>query len=197
MRKDNPKHTAAYKIFHYNFEVTIPSMYLYSERYLDVFGMETSGDTSIDEGYATAPTRAYLTIAAMATYHNEGADIGLINPEDSLRIYNYVNEHLTEWNKTMRFDVNRREAPTDDLRALDAFAKAIYPTARHYMTAEPVASSLFAALDNIGTRPMSKDLQKPIAEVKSSLAEEHTSVVDELIVEHARRNRRTLFSKKS
>ena len=64
---ENPEHSAAYKIFHYPFECTIPSFYLYSAEYVKVFGMPSSGDAKVDEHQLRSPVRCRLTVAAMAS----------------------------------------------------------------------------------------------------------------------------------
>lgn len=192
MRQDNPNHSPAYKIFHYNFEVTIPTIYLYSPEYLKTFGLSSSGDKRVDEGQVMAPTRAHLTIAAMAEYHDEGASIGLINPEDSARIYTYISQHLRDWKDSVSRDINRRNAPTEDLRKLENFAKEVYKSARHFIQEEPTNSSLFNKLNEMGRRRPTlrgESVKRP----KVELPEKHENLIDDLIVEHSKRNRRGGF----
>lgn len=192
MKEDNPNHSPAYKIFHYNFEVTIPAMYLYSPEYLKTFGLTSSGDKTIDEGQALAPTRAYLTIAAMAEYHDEGATIGLINPKDSVRIYTYIKQHLMDWRDVFRRDFNRRDVPSEDLRKLENLAKEIYKSARHFMTEEPTNSTLFDKLNEMGNRRPARKAE-PVPGIVNNLPDKHENLIDDLIVEQSKRSRRGFF----
>lgn len=193
MRKDDPNHTAAYKIFHYEFDCTIPTMFLYSSEYLDVFGFSSSGDKNIDEGLAMAPTQCRLTIAAMATYHDEGAEIGLINPQDAVRIYEYVNQHLLDWRDSYKYDLNRRSAPTEDLNILENFATSVFRAARPFMANTPTNSKLFDFIDRNTTGIMKKQNEVNVNTPAVNNDVEHKNIINDLIVEVSKRNRRTLF----
>lgn len=186
---ENPEHSAAYKLFHYPFDCTIPAFYLYSKEYVQTFGIASSGVSQIDESQSRAPQRVRLTPAAMAMYFDEGAPIGLINPRDSVRIYQYLREHLIDWQNSLNRDVNRRDSPVDDLRMLENFAAEIYKVARCFMAEMPEDSSLFNKLRNMGSRrAVRRRGVEP--EVKTNMPEEHNPIVDSLATEQNKRNKR-------
>lgn len=186
MFKENPDHTAAFKIFHYNFNCTVPALYLYSQSYITTFGISSSGDKLVDDHAALAPVNTNLTIAAMATYYDEGATIGLINPRDSVRIYSYIKQHLTDWAHEMQVDFNRLDVPTEELRMLENFAIEVYKVARNFMSEVP-DDKLFGRLNRLASRGMSRRA-KP-EDIKAQLPESHSPIVDSLAKEQSVRSR--------
>jgi len=193
MFNDNPEHSPAYKIFHYEFNCTIPTMFLYSTKYLETFGISSSGDKNIDEGQAMAPTTCRLTIAAMAQYHHEGAPIGLLDPVDAARIYTYVKQHLMDWSNNYTTDFNRRTAPTDELEILENFATDVYKAARPHLEASPTNSSLLDFINRHSSQSIITRTVNKREEVKSNLPTEHKNIINDLVVEVAKRNKRNLF----
>lgn len=185
---ENPEHSAAYKLFHYYFYVTVPQMYLYDSKFINQFGVVTSGNREVDAQQAQAPIRVQITVSAMAEYFDEGAQIGLINPQDSVRIYSYIREHLVNWQTRQVRDVNIREIPHEDLRRFEAFAKEVYKVARNFMTAAPEDSDLFKRLGSMRqARPMRRKVVVDTP-AKPVVPEEHDAIVDGLVKEQMRRN---------
>lgn len=151
-------HSAAKKIFEYFVECYIPSMYLYSQEYVDAFGMYTSGNESVDIQNHQKPIRVQLTVAQMAKHFSDGASISLVEPEESKQIYGWIVEHIGDWQNEITRDPNRLDVPIEDLRILEKFAEAIYPMARNFMTVVPSGSTLFRSLDRLGRRAIRRNI---------------------------------------
>ena len=188
---DNPEHSAAYKLFHYPFECTIPTFYLYSQEYVSKFGIASSGNAQVDEQQARTPQRCRLTVAAMASYFDEGAPIGLIDARDSVRIYQYIRQHLLDWQSAMLVDFNRRDTPVEELRVLENFGAEIYKVARHFLTEAPEDSGLFQKLSGLSRRRGIKR-HSSVEAPPPQVPEQHNPIVDALAVEHNKRNKRWL-----
>lgn len=148
---DPSKHTAAYKIFHYKFICSIAAMHLQRQEHLEVFGYVTSGDAKVDRALALADMHVQLTIAAMAQFYDEGIPFKLVDPRDSVKIYQYINQHLLDWKQHIEFS-STTEAPIDELRKLDLVAAEVYQHARHYIQSAPFHSTLLNTIGGISAR---------------------------------------------
>lgn len=149
---EKPGHTPAEKIFLYYVDCYIPQMYLIDQDIAERFGVFTSMNDNVDGGRMNAPVAARLTVAQMADKARQGAQIALMNPEDSKQIYMWIKEHIGDWHDALLHDPNRREAPVDDLVALEEFAEQLFPTAKMYLDSQPTNSKLFTALENMNRR---------------------------------------------
>lgn len=170
----------AYKIFHYRFFCKVAQMHMYSNKYLSQFGFIDSGDPAVNRAMAHSLIDIQLTAATMAELHQEGVDITLTQPEDSVRIYQMIYDHLMDWQVRIRENVFITQAPMDDLRKLDALAGEIYKVARYYWKEKPYHGSFFQFLDNMGRSgirrgtPVAPKPKGPVPEQK------HTSIVDSI-----------------
>lgn len=180
-------HSAAYKIFNYFVECTIPAMYLYSQEYVKKFGLYTSGDADIDAQTFQSMVKANLTVAQMAQHMSDGATIALVHPEESKQIYQWIVEHINDWTDEVAKDPNRRDAvPVADLRLLDQFAKEIYPMARQHMTTAVSGSRLFRSLDRINRRAIRRNIETP-EQVQNEVPTEHSPMAQVIAREISRR----------
>jgi hypothetical protein len=76
----------------------------------------------------------------MAELHRDGVPVYVCKRDDIKVIYDLVDTHLQAWKTAMGTGLNRRNAPVDDLIALDAFAHAIFGHAKHDMERAEVGS---------------------------------------------------------
>lgn len=183
-------HSAAYKIFHYFVETLIPQMYLYSQEYVDKFGLYTSGDEAVDGAAYQNLVKVQLTVIQMAQYHAQGATIALVNPDESKQIYGWILEHVNDWQDEVNRDPGLRDqVPVEDLRVLDAFAADIYPMARQHVETAVSGSRLFRSLDRLSRRSVKRDMVAP-DQVASEIPMEHTMMVDGLADQLIRRGAR-------
>lgn len=187
MHTDDPSHSAAYKIFHYWFDVTIPAMFLIDRELAERFGTYCSGDRVVDQHAPLSMSRARLTIADMAEKFDEGASISLVVPQDAVRIYAYVNEHLLDFKRTHDINYNLRQLPIEDLRKLEAFAKEIYKIARHFMPEGTETSALFTKLNRLGGGRRMRRSNRTEAVV--ALPAEHNPIMDALTKDHHDRSK--------
>lgn len=189
---ENPDHTAAFKVFNYGIRCLVPTMYLYSEEYVKKFGIVVSGDNSVDNAAASAPVQTTATPAVMAVWFSQGAKIVFIEPKDSVRVYEYIIQHLKDWENSIRGDFSRTTDPEilNDLRILESFAAEVYLTARHYLPEETSKSGLFGALERLGQRgPLARQKKPDPSLQENPFPKEHNNVIDKLIM--GTDNRRT------
>lgn len=149
---EKPGHSPAEKIFQYYVDCMIPQMYLIDHAFAAQFGLQTSMDEAVDSGRMNAPVAARLTVVQMAEKAHQGAQVALMNPEDSKQIYEWIRDHVSDWHDALLMDPNRRDAPLEDLAILEEFAQQLFPMARMYMERQPTTSKLFNALDNMNRR---------------------------------------------
>jgi len=149
---EKPGHSPAEKIFQYYIDCLIPQLYLIDQSFAEQFGLQTSMDEAVDSGRMNAPVMARLTVAQMADKTRQGAQIALLNPEDSKQIYEWIRDHVSDWHDALLMDPNRRDAPVEDLAILEEFAEQLFPMARLYMESQPTSSKLFNALERMNKR---------------------------------------------
>ncbi|MNZ64266.1 hypothetical protein D3C78_824330 [compost metagenome] len=180
-------HSAAYKIFHYFVEALIPQMYLYSQEYVQKFGLYSSGDEAVDAAAYQNMVKANLTVAQMADHMAQGATIALVNPDESKQIYGWILEHINDWQDEVNKDPGLRDqVPVDSLRTLEEFAAMIYPMARQHVQTAVSGSRLFRSLDRLNRRAIRRDMATP-AQVASEIPLEHSMMVEGLADQLIRR----------
>lgn len=174
----NKEKSAAYKIFHYYYKAYMPQHFLYSDEYLDQFGLATSGDRETDKVLLNSPVLCQLTIAKMAMKTDQGADISLINPRDGADIYRILKQHLTDWNIAVSNDLFcPNDPPIEDLQILDDFAAKIYMQARFYLNDISHHTGLIGRLDNMNSNRVFKS--QPTA-ATNQLPKEHKSISESI-----------------
>lgn len=119
--------SAAYRIFHTPWLVSVPDMYCYSEAHISDIGFITTGDKNADLAIRNAPRDMYLTIVAMVSYYEEGASIRFKDPKDIRTIYSLIMEHLNNWAAILKSTISSEAPPLDDFVRLDNFAAALFP----------------------------------------------------------------------
>ena len=144
------EHTAAFKIFHYIFICQMSAMHLYSDEELEHYGSISSGDREFDKAMATDLTTVQLTISRIAELSDEGVPVILTNPEDSARIYKIIQEHLDDWDRNSRTNLNLGNVPVEDLRKLELVKTKVAEVAKYYIPVRPTMSAFFERLDSFG-----------------------------------------------
>lgn len=169
------KHSAAFKLFHFPFNFRISRLHLTDPRAIQLFGRLTTGNVESDRVMATEEVTIVRTIQEMVYFHREGISFRLVKPEDGLTIYEIVYEHLQDWRNEISNNVNMRDAPIDDLRALDEFAKEIYLIARGYIQYKPQATTisnffeqLAASRGMVGSRAVDHEIEARREELHTS-----------------------------
>lgn len=154
MEMDPAKQSAAYKIFHWEWDISIPHMFVYTDEYMRQSGVVQSGDAIYDARLPNSMVGGRYTIAQMATLMDEGATIRLDKPEDAKAIYDIINRHLEDWsnslNRTNSFDL--KKAPENDLMLLSQLADVLYGYAKRFFQDERPRGSLARKLEQIRGR---------------------------------------------
>lgn len=151
---DPSKHSAAYKIFHYEWNVAIPQMYVYTEEYMRQNGTVMSGDAVYDARLPNQFVGGRYTIAQMTVLMDEGATIRLDVPQDAKAIYDIIARHLEDWStslsNTSSFD--NKKTPENDLMLLSQLADNLYGYAARFFTHERPRGSLARRFEQIRGR---------------------------------------------
>lgn len=179
---NNPKdHSAAYKIYHYRWEVWVPQHFIVNEyNPPEIYGSPSSGDAKVDRALAESPMKAHLTIAQMAKFFEQGANFRFHEQKKTADAYKIVHQHLTDWNDNLRRSPGLMDAPVEELRMLDNLAKEMYRIGHFYMDAKP-STGLNAALDRLGGGSRRAGMRRhnsEEAQEKRKLPQEHESMAD-------------------
>lgn len=179
--------TAAYRLFHFKYEMRIPQIFLYGKDYLEKNGYHVSGDSRLDQLRLMEPSVMRQTAAGLAMLHDEGAPIDFVNHRDTVLVYGDIQEHLLDWERIANQGIHPDDAPPlEEFRQLEAIAAALYETSKFYEPNESSGDNLRDRLMamNRSRNPVRTEryLRNRITSDKGEL-KPYTSIVDRL--EHA------------
>lgn len=129
--------------------VSIPELYFHSEEELRTFGVPWTGDTRMNRAMMNEPRSTYMSIAAMAIWHSEGAPITLKNFNDSLTIYELIDHHIRNWWWIMNEYPAIEAPPLEDFIKLQALIDAIKPLAEAVKSTVPERQSYLRRITTI------------------------------------------------
>lgn len=171
-----PEHTAAFKIFHYPYYCRVRGIHLVSETQLEIFGIVSSGNNSIDRAVAMEFIDCQLTIEQMAELFADGVSIQLSEPEKSVAIYEILKQHLEDHLNNVTYAVNMTKSPVEDLRKLEALAAEIYKIARMYRQVDDLSKT--GVLGKLGGLGRARPMSRPMAPTKE--ADEPQKLADDM-----------------
>lgn len=135
-----------------------------TQDHMEYFGTPTTGDPHRDKQMLHTLVKRALTPIQMMELIHQHKSVYLIDPKDSLEIYNNIDTHLKKWKNHIDSGVNNRQVPTDDLLLMDTFAKTLFPYASRYFPSsnpEEVQTQFDRVImQNIPLRP--EDILAPI-----------------------------------
>lgn len=192
MPTKNAKTSPAQIIFHRFWPVRISGIHLLDEGTLELFGTVTSGSVKDDVAIASAVRSAAFTIAGMAVMLKEGATFTLADPATASEIFNIIQDHLLAWIRQIDGSFNRRSAPLEGLRELEALAEYLYPYAMRHRNAKQPESHLYRSLrDAISRRGTIRQGGAEEKEKQEELAiRPYKSITEEMSTELDRRERK-------
>lgn len=132
---ENQRDTAWY-IWNKLFMCRVPYLQSMSPDYVRHFGVPMSGDPVRDKAIVSEKITTMLTIAQMVEYFSKGVTVGVVKHADTSLIYQYISDHLNAWRQQLEVGLNNRDAPLDDLLAMDRFASAVYVHAKQHFDDE-------------------------------------------------------------
>jgi hypothetical protein len=141
--------TTAWYIFYKKFRCRLPNIQTYSKEYIRMYGMPSSGDPNIDRQLANELVDRLLPISEIATYLDAGANIRIVNIEDTKEIYERITDHLNWWKKEMEESYHPVKTPIKDLQMLDALAFSVHPHAKHQFSTEIVESIMARRMSSV------------------------------------------------
>lgn len=165
-----PKGTTYY-LWELHYEVQIPQMANYSDDYLRMYGMPTSGNPQIDAEMAQQWIHTWKTPAEMIEFHRKGVPVRIVHHKDTEAIYHHIQNHLQAWRNQVSKGLHSGLAPQKDLVDMDRFAEEIFGHARVHIKDTRPQGSFMRALDRKGHSDMSRALDKP-----TDIQEENDSV---------------------
>lgn len=124
------EHSAQYKIFHYYIDCMIPASYA-GMKEQKVLGTPIKSKEETEADAKTFWPRQH-TVAEMIEYRAMGAEIILAKPEDSVKIYQWLRDYLTEKRAKISYSLHVGTVPLEDLSKMDEFAQIVYRIARRY-----------------------------------------------------------------
>lgn len=133
--KDRKKHSPAYKIFFYEFDIYIPYAYHFTNNYTARLGVPVSEDEEYNKRLPAQMVGGRYTIAAMAELLDEGAQIKLNKPEDALTIYEVIYQHLEVWSSKIRSrdPLDLAQVPDRDLLMLSRLGDELFRHAKRFV----------------------------------------------------------------
>lgn len=120
-----------YPIWGRVFLCRVPRIVFYSTKYLESYGLPSSGSASIDRALASQPQSCYLTIDAMVEIYHQHHTVSISRQEDVKTIYEICQDYTFDWADRLRTSIYTQNVPFQDLIKLDEFSEAVYKHAAH------------------------------------------------------------------
>lgn len=189
MAEQKPELTPAYRLFKIYYTCHIPAAYAYEKQHAMVGQVQYQNAEQEQQAGQELVARQH-TVVEMIEYHRRGAQVVLNNAQDAVTIYRDLREHLSGMREKMRFSVNHKFAPLEDLKAMDAFAAMIYRIARRYDEQPQDVGGMSRRMDDLfGKRRMMRRRAREEEREKLEQAEqypegrpakEHESIADDI-----------------
>jgi len=175
-----PKHlqNAAYKIFHWPFEVAIPQGMVQSEEEIEVLGAFTTGNPEQDREMMQQPFFNHSTINAVVEWQRKGVSVEFANPKDFKRVYDIIVEHLQDLAQAIRNGWMTTAPDSEDLELLEHIASKLYVKARHEIISDQGLQEVYSFLTFQSASPLGNKLSGLAdAKRKELQTSEHQEIV--------------------
>lgn len=132
---DETKDSSFY-IFDVNFMIAVNQLDVTTGDYINQLGFIDSGDPGINREIANERIVIKASIATMVDYNRTGVNFHIVDKEDTVVIYEYIQNHLAKFATRMTggHRLNKRNYPIDDLLALEILADKVYGFAKFQET---------------------------------------------------------------
>lgn len=136
---DVSEHPSDYYLFEPRFLVGTIQLALTVIEETHNFSHAHTGDRAMDRDLQYKPARVWLNIDQMIKIIQAGYRTSLVNEQDSLQVYVYIQNHLDTAMRFLSGSMHHVKAPLDDLIALDKLADMVFVYARIQMGKDDTA----------------------------------------------------------
>ncbi len=136
-------------IWEHLYAVAIPQRFMIDTESARARGVPTTGDEAVDGVLMGEMTRTYRTINDLFELWRKGAEIEVINYDDTKKMYDAIQLHLRAWVDYLQRGIYLSTCPFDDLLELDQFAGIVYDKSKFVFTKELVVG-ITGAWNNLG-----------------------------------------------
>lgn len=109
----------------------VPRISHFSTKYLEEFGLPSSGNKSVDIEMARQLHHVYITINDMIELYHQSQTVCIVNQADVRSVYEICQDYTFDWAERIRGSIYQSTAPFGDLIKIDEFAEAVYQYAGH------------------------------------------------------------------
>lgn len=162
-RTETKKDTAT-PLFTQLFMCKYSPIYAMDEDELKHYGVYSTGDKSLDKdilGYQQ--TIGMLTIDRIIELYKVDCPISICKREDTIKIYELIQDHLYAWLERLEYGVNIYNAPIEDLIVLDEFAQKIFQYVGPEYKAREIKNDIHARLTRYGKYNVLNIVKKPLS----------------------------------
>lgn len=127
--------TTLWYLFNQRFRCRIPYAKSRKISELRLRGLPSTGDAKLDHQISRSVIETMLTVNQIAEYYRDSVQVAVVKHEDTVRIYELIQNHLRDWIRALDSgSVAIEDAPTEDLILLDTLATAVYAHAAPLFT---------------------------------------------------------------
>ena len=177
--KENPKHTSVFKLFHYYFKCQISAAFALQGRTSRV-GSEIHASDADALGSAMHMVSKQHTAVEMAELFSRGARVILSDPDDSIRIYEWLQDHLQTQKSAFATNIHTGRIPLDDLAILDIFASNLYRVTREHEKIDNRVGAFGRAIRKVAYTRIPKRITRIKSDSKPVLPKEHNSIAADI-----------------
>lgn len=149
--KTNPHDSAAWRLFHNNYHIRLPSLAQYSMDHMPDAIINVTGDKKIDKANVNMLIDTRRSPAGMAMLMAQGYGMELVNRWDCVAIYSSIIQHFQDWVNESYIGVPAEcFPPIEDFRTFELLALDMHDVAQ---TMQPhqvkEADGIFERLRNL------------------------------------------------
>lgn len=118
--------TAAYRLFHFKYDVLAQRVDLMSDFEREVIGIPITGDPDIDANPRGGLDRGRINVMTMAKLNARGAKFAIRDPNDAILIYSDIQMHLGDWLRGLDEFAFRNRCPLKSLELFEQLAEQLH-----------------------------------------------------------------------
>ena len=116
----------------------------------------------------------------MAELFHRGATVIINDPKESVRIYEWLQDHLLKQRNHFATNINVGKIPLEDLAILDDFAASIYKIARGHEKVDSRVGAFGRKIRKVSNSRLPKRIERKTVNEKPAPIKEHNSISSDI-----------------
>jgi hypothetical protein len=158
----DPNKDSSFYIWDVRFSINVRQLDVTTGDYINQLGWIDSGDPGINREIANEIITLRVPISEMIDYYRKGISFSVVNKEDTVVIFEYIQNHLERFASRINSNpLNKNTFPLDDLLVMEEFADQIYSHSKFREKKYNFRGNFQSIMDDIGLEDPDQLFSKP------------------------------------